>query len=196
MNRTNKQHDWSWEDKNKETPGGASLHSLTLNTLDYSTIVDTLKAHALAVVSNAHSEMSDQQFDDFINELTPAYAQAIQDYIRSEVIGETTDRTPDLSQAPTPPNTPKDLREQLDNELTKLAHNFGVKGSIARLHKGVTLLNLEALFTHHQAAVDREARIDELERSIATRQRVNKTDVVDIYSEARLSELHQNKEQS
>lgn len=60
---------------NEKTPTGASSYSLTLNTLDY--ITDTLKGHALAVVANAHSEMTDEQFHDLINELTPAYANAI-----------------------------------------------------------------------------------------------------------------------
>jgi hypothetical protein len=62
---------------NEKTPAGASSYSLRLNTDNYSTIHDTLKAHALAIVSNAHSEMSDEQFNDYVNELTPKYAEAI-----------------------------------------------------------------------------------------------------------------------
>lgn len=62
---------------NKKSPEGDSLHSLSLNTLDYSTIFDTLKDHALRLVANASSEMSEKQWGDYVNEITEMYANAI-----------------------------------------------------------------------------------------------------------------------
>ena len=61
----------------KKTPEGVSLDSLRLNTDDYSTVFDTLKDHALKLVANAHSEMSDEQWNDYVNELTATYAQSL-----------------------------------------------------------------------------------------------------------------------
>lgn len=59
---------------NEKSPGGLSSDSLGLNT---SSISDTLKDYALKLVANAHSEMSDEQWSDWLNEHTEAYTEAL-----------------------------------------------------------------------------------------------------------------------
>lgn len=50
-------------------------------------LTDTLKDYALKLVANAHSEMADEQWDDWINEHTETYATALLTYIDKEIIG-------------------------------------------------------------------------------------------------------------
>ena len=70
------------EAENEKTPEGAysyvEVHSFGLNT---SIIADTLKDYALKLVANAHSEMSEEQWDDWLNEHTEAYTEAIDAYL-------------------------------------------------------------------------------------------------------------------
>jgi hypothetical protein len=65
--------------ENEKTPEGADSYSLRLNTLDYNTIFDTLKDYALKLVANAHSEMSDEQWEEWLNEHTDKYAKALKE---------------------------------------------------------------------------------------------------------------------
>jgi phosphoribosylaminoimidazole (AIR) synthetase len=62
---------------NEKTPVGASSNSLTLNNANYSTVQDTLKDYALKLVANAHSEMSEQQWSEWLEEHTAIYTKAI-----------------------------------------------------------------------------------------------------------------------
>lgn len=73
-------------DNNEKTPEGASSYSLTLNDDYYSTFLDTLKDHALKLVANATSEMSSEQWDEWVNEHTAVYATALTAYIEREKV--------------------------------------------------------------------------------------------------------------
>lgn len=63
-----------YEELDKKDPYGSDLHSLRLNT---DIITDTLKDYALKLVANAHSEMSEEQWDTWVNEHTETYSVAI-----------------------------------------------------------------------------------------------------------------------
>lgn len=78
---------------NEKTPEGASSQTLRLNTDNYNVIFDTLKDHALKLVANAHGEMSLEQWEEWINEHTTAYAQAIASLILDARIDEVSNVT-------------------------------------------------------------------------------------------------------
>lgn len=65
------------DDRNKKSPERNYLHSLSFNTNHYSKILAILKEHVMVIVGNAHSEMTDDQFEEFINEITPKYVNEI-----------------------------------------------------------------------------------------------------------------------
>lgn len=51
-------------------------------------ILDLLKDHALKIVANAHSEMTDEQFGDYVNELTEVYASQVIGVLKELMTGE------------------------------------------------------------------------------------------------------------
>lgn len=47
---------------------------------------DTLKDHALKLVANAHSEMSEKQWSDYVDELTNTYSEALTERVNRYVL--------------------------------------------------------------------------------------------------------------
>lgn len=76
---------------NEKTPEGADSYSLRLNTLDYSTIFDTLKSHALSLVANAHSEMSEAQWGEYVDEITATHATSLHAALHAYILAQVLD---------------------------------------------------------------------------------------------------------
>lgn len=65
------------QEKSAEAPNSVSLSRKLEPNLDYSTVFDTLKDYALKLVANAHGEMTDEQWEEWVNEHTAVYAKAL-----------------------------------------------------------------------------------------------------------------------
>lgn len=95
------------EEASKLLNGEPVVHDLSL------VLLDTLKAHAIAIVTNAHSEMTPEQFDEFVNELTPAYVKAIKAHLEHLIHEQ---RQDELNMAFLRLTTTKPYKDMLGND--------------------------------------------------------------------------------
>ena len=104
------------DERNEKAPEGADSYSLTLNTIDYSIIFDTLEDYALRLVANAQSEMTDEQWSEYVNEITAIYAEGLLSALTKHYISKS-----DLAEAL------KDAPMTLWVEKDQLRHQFGLE---------------------------------------------------------------------